>query len=153
MSGQTVILRGDVQRQYAKRLIDVAPSDAVVIVREAKEARTSAQNRLAHLWFADIARALVGVSEVEVKAECNLIYGRPILARDDPEWEAAFGYLFDALNKPAKLKAIRILDIPFTRRMSVKQLTEYLDQMQRDYAEIGITLTDPEARKYEGARA
>lgn len=153
MTSQTVILRSEVQRQYAKRLIDAAPDDAVVIVREAKEVRTSAQNRLAHLWFGDIARAMVGMSEVEVKAECNLIYGRPILARDDTEWEAAFGYLFDSLNKRAKLKAIRILDIPFTRRMSVKQLTEYLDQMQRDYAEIGVVLTDPDARNFEGKRA
>jgi hypothetical protein len=35
--------------------------------------------------------------------------------------------------------------------MGVKQLSEYMDQMQRDYAEVGISLTDPEAQKYEGA--
>lgn len=153
MSGQTVILRSDVQRQFAHRLIDTAPADARVVITEAAEVRTSAQNRLIHRWFADIARAMVGVPEAEVKAECNLVYGRPILARDDPEWEAAFGYIFDSMNRPTKLKAIRVLDVPFTRRMGVKQLSEYMDQMQRDYAEVGIALTDPEARKYEGAKA
>ena len=151
MTGQVVILLGDKQRQFAHRLIDTAPTGARVVVTEAAESRTSAQNRLVHLWFADVARAMVGMSEFEIKAECNLTYGRPILARDDPVWAGAFGYIFDSLNRPSKLKAIRVLDIPFTRRMGVKQLSEYMDQMQRDYAEVGISLTDPEAQKYEGA--
>ena len=148
---RTVTLPGVAQRGHAHKLIDMAPVGAVVTVREAGEARTAAQNRLIHRWYADVARALIGQSEADIKAECNLTYGRPILARDDPEWEAAFGYLFDSLNLPSKLKAIRLLDIPFTRRMKVKQLSEYMDQMQRDYAELGIYLTDPEARKYEAA--
>jgi hypothetical protein len=147
----TVTLTGPRQRQHAHTVIDRAPEGAVVTIRESGEARTSAQNRLVHQWFADVSRAAVGTTEAEVKAACNLTYGRPILARDDPEWEAAFGYLFDRLNHAAKLKAIRLLDVPFTRRMKVKQLTEYMDQMQRDYAEAGICLTDPEVRKYEAA--
>ena len=151
MTGKTIILRGDKQRQFAHMLIDTSPADTRVVVTEAAEVRTSAQNRLVHRWFADVARELVGVTEAEVKAQYNLTYGRPILARDDPEWSAAFGYLFDALDHHAKLRAIRILDVPFTRRMGVRQLSEYMDQMQRDYAEAGIRLTDPEARKYEGA--
>lgn len=53
--GQTVILRGDVQRALAKRLIDAAPRDAVVNVHEAK--RTLDQN--ARLWalLSDVSRA------------------------------------------------------------------------------------------------
>ena len=151
MAGQTIILATPHQRNLAKGLIDAAPDGAVVNVREKEADRTKAQNRLVHRWFADIARAMVWQSEADIKAECNLTYGRPILARDDEEWSAAFGYIFDALNRPAKLKAIRVLDIPFTRRMRVKQLIEYMEQMQRDYAEQGVMLTDPEARKYEGA--
>jgi len=152
MTGQTIILRGPAQRQLAARIIECAPVDAVVTVREKERDRTRAQNRLVHRWFADIERQMVGQYAAEIKAECNLTYGRSILARDDPEWEGAFGYIFDALNRPAKLKAIRILDVPFTRRMKVKQLTEYMDQMRRDYEEIGVYLTDPELRKYEGAQ-
>ena len=55
MSGQTVILRGDSQRQLAKELIDKAPIDAVVNIREAK--RSLDQN--AKLWcmLSDISRA------------------------------------------------------------------------------------------------
>ena len=149
MSAEPIILRGDVQRAHAHRQIDAAPDNAVVTIREASEARTSQQNRLVHRWFGDVSRSLVGQSEADIKADCNLTYGRPILARDDPEWESAFGYIFDALNRPAKLKAIRVLDIPFTRRMGVRQLSEYMTQMRRDYAELGVHLTDPEMQKYE----
>jgi hypothetical protein len=146
--GQTIILRGDSQRQFAHRLIDTAPADARVVITKAVEVRTKAQNRLLHRWFADVARAMVGMSEFDIKAECNLIYGRPILARDNLDWEETFGFVFDRFDRQAKIKAIRMLDIPFTRRMGVKQLSEYMDQMQRDYAEVGILLTDPEAQRY-----
>lgn len=107
------------------------------------ESRTRAQNALIHKWFGEIALALEDDPD-QIKAECNLEFGRPIMDRDDEEWASAFGYFFGGLNKPAKLKAIRVFDIPFTRRMKVKQLSEYMNQMQQHYAEVGITLTDPE---------
>ena len=55
MSGQTVILRGSHQRDLARRLIDAAPVDAVVNIKEAT--RNSSQN--ARLWamLSDISRA------------------------------------------------------------------------------------------------
>jgi hypothetical protein len=111
------------------------------------EDRTGQQNRLIHRWFQEIAKQCGDRSADEVKAECNLIYGRPIKARDDNEWSSAFGYIFDNLNHAAKLKAIRVLDVPFTRSMTVNQLSEYMDQMFRDYTERGITLTQPEDKQ------
>jgi hypothetical protein len=55
MAGQTVILRGPSQREFAKMLIDRAPVDAVLNVRAAT--RSSDQN--AKLWamLSDISRA------------------------------------------------------------------------------------------------
>ena len=113
--------------------------------------RSLAMNRTIHKWFGEIARHYRDRSEAEVKAECNLVYGVPIKRRDDEEWSAAFGYIFDALNKPSKVKALRVLDIPVTRDMTVKQLGEYMDQMFRDYREQGVFLTDPELQKYQEA--
>ncbi len=54
-SGQTIRLVGDSQRAFAKRLIDAAPADAVVNIREAT--RTSAQNDLMWALLSDVARA------------------------------------------------------------------------------------------------
>lgn len=53
--GQTVILRGDVQRQYAKRLIDTAPIDGVVNIRAAT--RTNSQNDKMWAMLSDVSRA------------------------------------------------------------------------------------------------
>ena len=52
---QTVILAGDRQRRFAKTLIDRAPQDAVLTIREAT--RTNDQN--ARLWamLSDVSRA------------------------------------------------------------------------------------------------
>ena len=55
MKGQTVILRGDVQRQLAKRLIDSAPVDGVVNVKAAT--RTSEQNARMWAMLSDVSRA------------------------------------------------------------------------------------------------
>lgn len=53
--GQTIILRGDSQRALARDLIDKAPQDAVVNIREA--GRTSDQNALMWALLSDISRA------------------------------------------------------------------------------------------------
>lgn len=55
MSGLTVILCGDAQRQHAKRLIDIAPPNAVLNVREAT--RTIAQNDKMHAMLSEVAIA------------------------------------------------------------------------------------------------
>lgn len=52
---QTVILRGDAQRALARRLIDVAPDDAVVKV--SAPVRTSDQNAKMWAMLSDISRA------------------------------------------------------------------------------------------------
>lgn len=53
--GQTVILRGDAQRVFAKRLIDAAPVDAVVNIQEAR--RSLDQNAKMWAMLSDVSRA------------------------------------------------------------------------------------------------
>lgn len=53
--GQTVILRGDTQREFAKRLIDNAPDDAVVSISAPK--RSNDQNALMWAILSDVSRA------------------------------------------------------------------------------------------------
>lgn len=55
MTGQTVILRGPAQRELAKALIDKAPLDAVVNVRDAT--RSLDQNAKMWAMLSDISRA------------------------------------------------------------------------------------------------
>lgn len=55
MAGQTIILRGPSQRAFAKRLVDAAPADAVVNVREAT--RSTDQNARMWAMLSDVSRA------------------------------------------------------------------------------------------------
>ena len=55
MNGQTVILTGAYSRQQAKRLIDAAPSGAILNIKEAR--RTLDQNALMHALLSQISRA------------------------------------------------------------------------------------------------
>jgi hypothetical protein len=128
-------------------LKDVSFPFTLVIGKDRK--RTNAMNRTIHRWFGEIAAQKGDMTLAEVKADCNLTYGVPIKLREDPEWSAAFSYIFDALNRPSKCKALRVLDIPVTRNMTVPQLCEYMDQMFRDYRAEGFYLTDPELQKYQ----
>lgn len=109
--------------------------------------RTDEQSNTLHKWFGEIAQQRGDVTFAEVKAECNLQYGVPIKRRDDAEWASAFGYLFDKLSHAAKLKALRVLDVPVTRDMKVKQLSEYMDQLFADAQDAGWVLTIPKKEK------
>jgi hypothetical protein len=55
MTGHTIIIRGPSQRTLAKRLIDEAPIDAVVNIREAK--RSAEQNDKMWAMLGDVSRA------------------------------------------------------------------------------------------------
>ena len=54
-AGQTVILRGASQRDFAKQLVDRAPADAVVNIQAAR--RTTDQNSLMWALLSDVSRA------------------------------------------------------------------------------------------------
>lgn len=55
MIGRPVILRGPVQREYGKRLIDAAPADAVMTIKEGT--RTLDQNAKMWAMLSDISAA------------------------------------------------------------------------------------------------
>lgn len=55
MNGQTVRLVGEAQRKLAHRLIDAAPADCVVNIREAK--RSLEQNAKMHAMLSDVSRS------------------------------------------------------------------------------------------------
>lgn len=146
----TVILRGQPQRDLAKRLIDVAPADAVVKVSEAGKSRTAQQNRTLHMWFGEIAKHQADLDAIEVKGICHRRWGLAIKLRD-PQfawiWERTGARL--SYEKQCKLLASGVLNV--SSSMSVDELSEYMEAMSRHFRSDGVALTDPELRKYEGA--
>ncbi|TNE46874.1 MAG: hypothetical protein EP341_09640 [Sphingomonadales bacterium] len=111
--------------------------------------RTDAQNRLAQRWFTDISTQLGDQTHEDVRAECKLTIGVPILRAENDAFRVSYDRTMKHLPYEEKLAAIKAFDLPVTRLMSVAQMTAFMDEMQRKWTGQGIRLTDPDALKYE----
>lgn len=111
--------------------------------------RSTAQNRLAQRWFTDIATQLGDQTHEDVRAECKLRFGVPIMRAENEVFRISYDRVIKALPYEQKLDAIKAFDLPVTRLMTVKQMTAFMDEMQRHWSAQGVRLTDPEAIKYE----
>jgi len=111
--------------------------------------RSTAQNRLAQRWFTDIATQLGDQTHEDVRAECKLRFGVPILRAENEAFRLSYDRVLKALPYEEKLAAIKAFDLPVTRLMTVKQMTAFMDEMQRHWTTQSVRLTDPEALKYE----
>lgn len=111
--------------------------------------RSTAQNRLAQRWFTDIATQLGDQTHEDVRAECKLRFGVPILRAENAAFKVSYDRVIKGLPYEQKLDAIKAFDLPVTRLMTVKQMTAFMDQMQKHWLGQGVRLTDPEALKYE----
>jgi hypothetical protein len=110
--------------------------------------RSSLQNRLAQRWFTDIAMQTGDRTHEDVRAECKLTIGVPILRAENEAFRLSYDRTMKGLGYEDKIAAIKAFDLPVTRLMTVKQMTGFMDEMQRVWTERGIALTDPEALKY-----
>ena len=111
--------------------------------------RSTQQNRLAQRWFTDIATQLGDQTHEDVRAECKLRFGVPILRAENEAFRLSYDRVFKPMPYEQKLEAIKAFDLPVTRLMTGKQMTAFMDEMQRHWIAQGVRLTDPEALKYE----
>jgi hypothetical protein len=104
--------------------------------------RSLAQNRLQFQWAREAAEQRGDMTPEEVRCEWKLHHGVPILR----ESSASFREIYDTAIKPLayeyKLKAMRLIAV--TSEMTVPQMVQYLDTIQRECGERGIRLTDPD---------
>ncbi len=111
--------------------------------------RSHIQNRLAQRWFTDIATQLGDQTHEDVRAECKLRFGVPILRAENEAFRVSYDRVMKHLPYDQKLDAIKDFDLPVSRLMTVKQMTAFMDEMQKHCLAQGVHLTDPEALRYE----
>jgi len=111
--------------------------------------RSSAQNRLAQRWFSDIATQLGDQTHEDVRAECKLRFGVPILRAKNEAFRMSYDRVIKELPYEQKLEAIKAFDMPVTRLMSSPQMNAFMEEVQRHWVKQGVRLTDPEALRYE----
>lgn len=110
--------------------------------------RSSQQSRTAEAWYGQIRQERGEDSQAAIKAECKLRFGLPIMARDNPAWVAKWSPFYGPLPYAARLVLFEAL--PLTSKFTVKQMSEYMDAVQREYRSQGVALIDPEALRYAG---
>lgn len=133
---QTVILHGKSQREFAKRLIDAAPVDAVLTVREAN--RNLDQNAKMWALLSDISRA------------------KPEGRRWTPEtWKAAFmHFLGHQVQFCEGLDGSGPFPLGFrSSRLTVRQMADLITVIIEYGDRHGVRWTDPAMSNEERAAA
>ena len=115
-----------------------------VIVQDLDKSRSTAQNRLAFLWYKAAADQLEDGSAEEKRAYCKLHFGVPIRRGDD-----AFREVYDRVIRPLtyeqKLELMAgVIDFPVTRDMTTKDMKQYLEAVEVFFAGLLVDLPKPE---------
>ena len=103
--------------------------------------RSGRQNRLLYLWYSDISRHMGDQTPQQVRAECKLTLGVPILRHSDEAFRAFYDGGLRGLSYEAKIAAMEF--VPVSSYMTTPQMTEYLNAIDRKYSPMGVRLTDP----------
>lgn len=106
------------------------------------ENRSGQQNRLQFLWAREAAEQLGDRTADEVRQTWKLRHGVPIMREESPEFRETYDRLIKPLTYEQKVKAMALIEV--TSLMKVPQMIRYLDTIQRECAEQGIRLTDPD---------
>lgn len=142
------IVETEADRAMLLRFLEKKPIPMTVSIADGKH-RTTPQNRLQRQWMTEIAAQLGDRTPEDVRGECKLTFGVPILR----EQNEVFRKEYDEVVKPLPYELkLRLMKEPFdfgvTRIMTTRQKTEYLDRVHRHFSEMGIILTNPDDLKF-----
>ena len=93
--------------------------------------RSLTQNALSHVWYAEIAKTESEFTAGEVKRNCKLQFGVPIL-REDSAYSEMIGKILDPLEYEDRVKAMDYLSV--SSLMKKPQMSRYLEAIQAHYS-------------------
>jgi hypothetical protein len=109
--------------------------------------RSLEQNKLQRMWMSEIAEQLGDRTPEDVRGECKLTFGVPILRAENEKFRAEYDRLIRPMPYESKVALMKEpIDFPVTRLMTSKQKAQYLDAIVQHYSGIGVALTVPEGR-------
>ncbi len=88
-----------------------------VTIKTGKD-RSLDQNAILHAWITQIANELREQTAAQIKAECKLVYGVPILRAEDEEFREFYDRAIKWMTYEQKLDAMAF--VPGTSIMTVK---------------------------------
>lgn len=135
-------------RDMLIKFIQSKPMPFVVSITDGKH-RSIQQNSTQRMWMIEIATQLGDRTPEEARGECKLMFGVPILRRENEAFRLEYDKHVRPLPYPTKLALMmEPISLPITSIMGVKQKTEYLDTIFRHYSEQGIVLTIPPDKRF-----
>jgi len=106
--------------------------------------RTTDQNSLTHKYYAEIAASREDMTINQVRAECKLIFGVPILRASNEKFRETYDRVLKPLPYEVKVEFIERTELPVTSLMSVKEMSQYIDVLLKHFRARGVYLTLPE---------
>ena len=110
-------------------------------VQMLKHDRTTHQNSMFYAMYGAIATQAEDKSTLDVRRECKLHYGIPILRASDPAFCKWYDNSIKGLTYEDKLLLMTYMDV--TSLFTKEQATEYLDTIISEYTKMGYALADP----------
>ena len=138
------VIRSDADFDALGRLLASLERPFTVEWRKGAD-RSHAQNRLMWEWAGQFASQMGDRNAGEVQAEWKLTIGVPILRAENDAFRLFYDKALKPLAYPEKLAAMEY--VPVTSQMTVPQMRAFMDAIQRQGAEQGVSLTDPEAAR------
>lgn len=106
--------------------------------------RSLDQNALVWMWAAEVAAQRGDMTADEVQRDWKLRHGVPILWSEDEDFRAFSDRSLKRMTFGERLAAM--VYVPVTSIMTVRQMTAFIDAVQKECLEWGYRLTDPAAR-------
>ncbi len=142
-------IQSDYDRDMAAKLVANRPYPFTLTITDGKH-RSTAQNRLQHMWMKEISEQKGDITPSEARAYCKLTIGVPILREQNEAFRLRYDEILKPLSYEQKLAIMsEPLNLPVTSLMSTKQLTEYLEGIIRHFGQQGIVLTMPDDMREE----
>lgn len=140
------ILKEDSDRERAInfiRTVDLTKPKKISCVNYVKD-RSAEQNKLQMFWIKAATIELDGETFEELRSRCKLLFGIPILRRDNDRFCRIYDKIIKPLEYEEKIEYIAVFDFAVTRLMNVKQMMEYTDRIAQYFSEQGVYLPIPE---------
>lgn len=136
-----------IENEYEKELLisflQAKKPPFTVSIADGKH-RSIKQNKTQRLWMNEISAQLGDRTPEEVRGECKLTLGVPLLRAENEVFRIQYDKVVRPLNYEQKLAIMmEPLDMPITRLMTTRQHTAYLESIIRHYSAQGIAMTIP----------
>lgn len=125
------------------------PQPFTVDISEGK-GRSLNANALMWRWADEIARHVGDQTAGEIHAYNKLHFGIPLRRETDDGFREVYDARIKPLTYEAKLALMAApIDLPVTRDMTVKQMSQFMDAVRLYWTEQGVRITEPEELKWK----